>query len=425
MSEHAPSVETKFRLLLEISRTLAGTLDLQPILERLLDAAQAAVACDAAGIFVLARVDPGSTVIQRDRLIAGIAERGFDSGLPDDPMRRLGRGIVGHVIATGETVIAPDVTHDPRYLVGRAATRSEVAVPIVVEGLPIGALNVESDRLRGYDDGDVDLLRFIADAAATAIGKAMLHKRLLARRRIDDQLAIAHAVQSRLLPEGPPSIAGFDVAAISIPTYEIGGDYYDYVPLPDGRVAFVVADVSGKGIPAALIMATFRALVRTQLPRTASVAEAMPSVDGLLKESTGPSAYVTAVCAVLDRQSGTLDYTNCGHNPPLQVRASGPVDALAAGGPALGFQMPGRWTSARVTMGPGDALLLYTDGVVETPTAVDDDFGATRLAEVAAREPASPASAIVDRVVAATRDHIGLPAYEDDFTLVVVRRLGA
>ena len=419
----SPSVDVKFRLLLDISRALAGTLELQPILERLLDAAETAVACDAVGIFVLARLDPGTTTIPRDRLIAGIAERGFDTAPTDpDPMRRLGRGIVGHVIATGETVVAPDVGLDPRYIAGRAATRSELAVPIVLDGRPIGALNVESDRLRVYDEGHVELLRFLADAAAIAIEKAMLHKRLLARRRLDDQLAIAHAVQARLLPPGPPAIDGFDVAGISIPTYEIGGDYYDYVALPGGRFAFVVADVSGKGIPAALIMATFRALLRTQLSQSASLADAMAVIDRQLKESTGPAAFVTSVCAILDPRTGALDYVNCGHNPPLLVRASGGVEELTTGGPALGFQLPGRWEAARASLAPGDLLLFYTDGVVETPTADDDDFGTSRLAQVATRAASGPASSIVDGIVAATRDHIGLPAYEDDFTLVVVRR---
>ena len=420
------SVDDKYRILLEVSRTVAGTLELQPLLERLLDAAASVVDYDAAGIFVLARLDPTATQKPRDRVIAGMVERGFDSQpIESDPMRRLGRGIIGRVIATGESVIAPDVSQDPHYVVGRAATRSEAAVPILLDGQPIGALNVESDQLRVYDDETLQVLRFLADAAAIAIDKSLLHKRLLARRRLDDQLEIAHTVQARLLPEAPPSAEGFDIAGISIPTYEIGGDYFDYVSLPDGRLALLIGDVSGKGIPAALIMATFRALVRTLLPLSGSVADAMSAVHDQLKATTGPSSFVTAVCAVLDPVRGTLDYTNCGHNPPLLLRADGRVEELGSGGPALGFQLPSAWDSARTVLGPGDTLLLYTDGVVETPTADDDDFGTARLAKVVLRAASRPAGAIVQDVVTATRDHTGLPAYEDDFTLVVVRRTSA
>ena len=145
-----------------------------------------------------------------------------------------GKGIIGHVIATGEYVVAPDVDREPRYVVGRQATRSEIAVPIALHQRTIGALNLESDRRRAYSEHDVELLRFFANAAALSIEKAMLHRKLLERRFIEGQLQIAHDVQRRLLPRQSPEVAGYDIAGLSLPTYDIGGDYYDYIPLPDG-----------------------------------------------------------------------------------------------------------------------------------------------------------------------------------------------
>lgn len=140
-----------------------------------------------------------------------------------------------------------DVRLDSRYVVGRASTLAEIAVPITVEGRPIGALSLESDRLGAFDEQHLDALRFFAEAAAVAIDKAMLHRDLLEKQKLEAQLRVAHQVQSRLLPQAPPALDGWDVAAVYIPSSELAGDYYDFLRLPDGRLGLVIADVAGKG----------------------------------------------------------------------------------------------------------------------------------------------------------------------------------
>jgi sigma-B regulation protein RsbU (phosphoserine phosphatase) len=413
--------ETKYQLLLQISRKISRTLDLQELLDQILDSVRRAIPYDAGGIFVLHEsvpVAPGPIA----NLIAGVSSVGFDLG-PADPMLRLGQGIVGHVIRTAETVLARDARSDPRYVAGRPATRSEVAVPIVSNEQVIGALNLESDRRDAFTQDDAELLQFFADAAAIAIEKAMLHRQVLEKERIEGQLRIARQVQAGLLPSTPPELAGYDLAGVNLPTWEIGGDYYDYIPLPDGRLGLVVADVSGKGVPAALIMATFRAALRTELRREGSAPGVAGEMNRLLLEVTGASRFVTAVYGVLDPASGRFSYVNCGHNPPLVLGAGGRRELLETGGPALGLLATATFAAGEVRLAAGEVLALYTDGVVEPADAHDVEFGFDRLESRLRAGMGLPAGDIVLSVVEATRAWAACKGHADDFTLVVVKRV--
>jgi serine phosphatase RsbU (regulator of sigma subunit) len=413
--------ELQYRLLLELSQRISRTLDLEVVLNDLLQVLRSAVTYDAAGVFVLNRevalirhADPN--------VIAGMVQVGFDEPRVDDPMLRSGKGIIGHVVHTGEVVNAPDVRLDPRYVAGRAATRSELAVPIVSESGTIGCLNVESDRLSFFTAADAELLQFFASAAALSIVKALLHRQVLEKQRIEDQLSVAREVQSGLLPAAPPDLPGYDVAATNLPTWAIGGDYYDYVSLEDGRLGVAVADVSGKGIPAALIMATFRAALRTEMRRRASLAAVASRLNGAVLEFRDTARFVTAVCGVLEADSGHLTYVNCGHNPPLLLRGSGGRETLQRGGPALGLVAGQRFKASTVALEPGDTLVLYTDGVVEPVGANDAEFGVERLEEAVREAAGRPAAHALRAVIDATRAFSGRDQYDDDFTLVVVKR---
>jgi phosphoserine phosphatase RsbU/P len=415
--------EERYRLLLELSQRIGPTFDLQEILGHLLESVRLAVDYDAAGVFVLSeavRREP----VPRGRAIAAMAAVGFD---PDpnreDPMLRSGKGIIGHVIRTGESVTAPDVRLDSRYVSGRTPTLSEVAVPIWSGGRVIGALNLECDRLGAYSAEHAQLLASFGTAAAIFIDKAILHHQVLEKQRLDHQLAVAREVQASLLPAVPPQVPGYDIAGINLPTMEIGGDYFDYIPLGRDRLGLVVADVSGKGVPAALIMATFRAALRSELRRERLIADVVDSVNRLLIDSMDTSRYVTAVYGILDVESGTFTYVNCGQAPPLLLKAGGGTEWLDRGGPALGMPVAGRRETASVRLDTGDVLALYTDGVVEVFAEGGDEFGVARLEQVIRAAGPARSSGVISAVVSATQSHAGRSDYEDDFTLVVVRKL--
>jgi GAF domain-containing protein len=298
------SAEARCRLLLEISHTVRGTLDLRETLDRLLDGLQLLMPFDAGGIFVLREEVSSAHVGSLGEQIAGVSWRGFTPRSPfTDPMMREGRGIIGHVIRTGEAVCAPDVRLDARYIKGRDETMSEVAVPIRLDGRTIGALNLESDRLDTFQKRDVEILRFFADATAIAVEKAMLHERLVEAGRLERQLKTAQLIQERLLPTLSPVVPGHELAGLCMPSAQVGGDYFDYIPLANGQLGLVVADVSGTGsrrprddrVPGARAHASARGHPLDEVACT---------INRELPDSTAGSAFVTALLAVLDPTSG-------------------------------------------------------------------------------------------------------------------------
>jgi len=412
----------RYELLLEMQQRISRTFDLPEILHHLLEAVRRVVPYDAAGVFVLNEsLDiPGR---RTDRMIAAMAAVGFD---PDpnreDPMLRSGEGIIGRVIRTCSPMISPDVRADPHYVSGREGTLSEVAVPITMNGAVIGALNLESDRVGAYSEADVRELDFFATAVAISIEKAVLHHQVVEKQHLDHHLLVAREVQASLLPSSAPLVPGYDMDGFNLPTMEIGGDYYDYLPLDDGRLGLVVADVSGKGVAAALIMATFRAGLRMEHRRERAITQVVREVNRLLLDSIGPSRYVTAVYGILDPARGEFTYMNCGHNPPLLLDPRGGCTRLARGRPALGMPVTGTEETGRVLLEPGSMLAIFTDGVVEPCAPGGDEFGEARLESLLRQSAALPAAEVVRAVVRETLDFVGRPSYEDDFTLLVVKR---
>jgi serine phosphatase RsbU (regulator of sigma subunit) len=416
------SPEVKYRLLLKLSQEIGRTLDLEVVLRYLLDTVRTSVAYDAAGVFVLNRRVP-LDLPDRHRMIAGMAMVGYPATVQDDdPMLRHGKGIVGHVVQTGQSVVAPDVRRDAYYVDGRQSTRSEIAVPIVSDGEVIGALNLESDTVDAYSEADLEFLEFFAVAAAISIEKAIAHRESLEKHRIDQQLALARHVQSVLLPAADPQVPGYEIAGVNIPSSEIGGDYYDYLPEPDGRLTLAVADVAGKGVPAALLMATFRAALRVHRQIEGGVARTAGGLNRVLSDSMDASRFVTAIYGVLAPEAGAFEYVNCGHNPPLVLRRDGVCERLESSGPALGMCDGASFVPRTTALAPGDTLVLYTDGVVEAADADDRQFGVERLEQVVRASAGIPTRAAVEAVVGAAREFSGRAAFDDDFTLVLVRR---
>ncbi len=420
------TAETKVALLLDVSQRTRGTLDLDEILERLLSTLATLVDFDAGGMFVLSesmvhpRIAPG-------QLISGVARRGYDPS-PEgrDPMLFRGAGITGHVIRNGEFHLAPDVRLDPHYVVGRATTHSEVAVPIRWNGHAVGAINLESDRLDAFGARELDVLSFFAGVAAIAIEKATLHERLLENERLERQMRLAQEVQARLLPGRAPDVPGWSIAGRCIPTLRIGGDYFDAIALPDGRIGLVVADVAGKGVAAALVMSAFRALVRDHFERGLCLGEIACTLNRRLPDVLAGTVFVTAFLAVLDPSSGALSFINCGHNPPFVVRAGADdtrrMEWLATGGTVLGAFADATFERGETHLAPGDLLLLYTDGVVESGDCARRDFGAERLATVTTRLAQRPPEQLIEEIVLLNRSFSGAVEFDDDFTLLAVRR---
>lgn len=415
--------ENKYQLLLEISHKIRDTLDLDEIMEHMLDTINTVLDYDAAGIFVLNQDLVHGRREQPKDVIAGMIQRGYDpQPLDKDAMFTMGKGIIGHVIFSGSSVVVPDVRLNTHYIAGRGQTLSEIAVPIVRNNRAIGALNLESNRLSAYDESDLEILEFFADAASIALEKAMLHRQILEKELLDKQLQLARDVQFRLFPGQPPKIPGYDIAGICIPAEEIGGDYFDFINLPRGRLGVAVADVSGNGIASGLVMTAFRGLLRMHTHGVLGPPKIARAINRLLPDFTGNGHYITAVYIVLNLETDEFTYVSCGHHPPQLLHADGSSQSLNIHGPALGIINNVNYTAEKLPIIPGDILALYTDGVVETFNSNEEEFGIERLKTAVLNGRGLPAAELVQQVIQETRKFSGSQSTLDDFTLVIIKR---
>lgn len=417
------SAQEKYQLLRDLSFKIKDTLDLNVILNHLLDSLKSVIDYDAAGIFVLSEDIEHPDYHFPNQKIAGIAKRGYgDHPVESDEMLSKGKGIIGHVINSKESIILEDVRLDKRYIAGRLETLSEIAVPIIRDERAIGALDVESDKLASFDHHHLEILEFFADAAAISLEKAILHHQILEKKKLEEQMQMAKDVQSSLLPSEPPEISGYDIGGICIPTFDIGGDYYDFISLDNDNLALVIADVSGDGIPAALIMASFRAMLRNQLKINPDPAQVMNVLNQLIPDVSRKRDFITAFYGKLNFNNNTFTYVNCGHNPPIMLKSDGRIIQLEEGGPSLNIIKDICFSSDSIILGSGDIIIFYTDGVTEIFGKDSKEFGIERLKEVILLSQKFPANDIIKNIVKATKNFSESKMYRDDFTLVVLKR---
>ena len=414
--------EIKYQLLRDISHKIRGTLDLDKILNLLLDLLADAIDYDAAGIFILSEdINHPGYHFSRQK-IASMSQRGFGNlPLEADAMLMDAKGIVGQTIKTGKSIILKDVSKDKRYIPGRKDTQSEITVPILREGKTIGALNVESDKLAAFNPDDIEVLNFFADASAISIEKALLHYQIIEKKKIEKQLQLAKDVQLSLLPNFEPEIEGYQFASVCIPAYEIGGDYFDYIVLDENKLAVVIADVSGDGVSAALIMAAFRALLRYNAKLFSEPREIMKLMNEQVSEFMRKRDFISVFYGILNHRTNTFVYCNCGHNPALLWHKD-TTTLLEGGGPSLNLLKDAEFKSSEITLNKNDQILLYTDGVVEVFGKEKNQFGLDRLIEIFETNTPQPPKKMVDEIISATKNFSTSDIYNDDFTLLLLKR---
>jgi sigma-B regulation protein RsbU (phosphoserine phosphatase) len=415
---HAEAMREKVqnRLLFELSTKIGASLETGRLLEQILDLVFQVVRYDAAGIYL---VNPQTQWITRQAI------RGYDPERDDAVRLKVGRGLIGWCVKSGEGIIVPDVAEDPRYVNARDETRSEMVAPLRIDNDVIGAFNLESDEPDAYEPEDLELVLTFASQAAVAIERTRLHAEVLEKRRLEGEVSIGRRIQRTFLPERDPSVPNFEIAGATDSSELVGGDYYDFIRAADGHLGITVADVSGKGIPAALIMASFRASLIAEIRNNYSIRTIFAKVNKLLWESIEADRFVTAIYGVLDLTDRRFTYVNAGHNPGLIARAaSGKIDHLEATGPLLGTFEAATYRERHTQIEPGDVLVLYTDGVTEAMSPDGELFGMERLEELLRARAPEGAAAVLRGVREAVRAfQEGHQA--DDLTLVVVKGIGA
>ena len=403
------------RALVEASKILNSTLDLDHLLELILEVATREMQADRGTVYLLDK--------QAGELRARIAQ-----GLESRILRvKVGEGISGKVAETGETVRIEDAYQDPRFAQKFDAksgyrTSSMLCTPIRNKtGEIIGVIQLLNKTVGTFGREDEIFLNALTVHIAIALENAKLHALLVDRQRIRTELELARQIQQNLLRPPPQRWHRYRMAARADTCYEVGGDFYDFLPISHSTLWVVIADVSGKGISSALVMSTVQASLRALLVGVHSFERLLEQMNPMIQDFTGGNLYVTLFLGLFDSESRKLHYINAGHNPPVLVRADGRFELLEEGGTVLGL-LPGvKFTRAQTELQSGDVLLLYTDGVVEACNPADEMFGVEGLLRsVEASRPDFTPETILARILANVREFSAGEPPADDQTLVVI-----
>jgi phosphoserine phosphatase RsbU/P len=341
---------------------------------------------------------------------------------------RLSRAIMTEVIENGKSVLTSDAQQDPRFAsqtIMLQGIRSVLAVPLSVDERHVfGLIYADSPTHEvTFSTEHLDILTTLASVASIRVENASLLDERINRERMEHELELATEIQQRFQPDGPPIVEGYDFQGISFSCYEIGGDYYDFIPRHDGKLMVALGDVSGKGTSASLLMSSLHAAVHAQTAAKTPLLETVTSVNEYLSENTPANRFVTLFIAELDPTTGNLTYINAGHNPPLIGRANGTVEQLESGGLPLGLMSFAEYETGNASLQPGDVLFIYSDGVSEANNINEDEFGMDRLIKVVSANVGRPASGIRDRVESSLSEFTGSAPQNDDVTMVIVKRI--
>jgi sigma-B regulation protein RsbU (phosphoserine phosphatase) len=351
-----------------------------------------------------------------------------------------GVGIVGAVASSGIGEVVNDTSADPRRVRAQTTIAALICAPMKVGEKVTGVIALGSTEPIAYTAADLKLVNTLALQAATAIENARLFERTihaarereqllalhqaaeLARAKLESEMTLAARIQKDLFPQALPQPDGYELAARSLPARRCGGDYYDALDV-DGKLLLCVADVSGKGMPAALLMSHMQATLRALAGRTPSLSALASQASELLYAATSPEKYVTAAVAELMPASGQLQFAGAGHLDNLILCADGTITALSSTGAPLGLLPPGMpFGETCAGLGPGDALLLFSDGVTDAQNADGDEFGEARLHDVLREVAGQPAATIIERVFEAVEAFAAGHPQFDDMTILVLRR---
>ena len=411
--------EAKLKALLEISKALGKSLGLQEVLPKILE-----------GLFhIFIRADRGFVVLKDPRTARLVPKAVRYRRAQHADTIRISRTIVNTVMNGKEAILSADAASDSRFLMSDSIVdfqiRSMMCAPLVgSDGRVLGVIQIDTlDQRNRFTRDDLDVLASVAVQAAFAVENAELHETALREQALARELAVAHQVQRGLLPSSPPTLAEYDFFDFYEPANELGGDYYDYVPLSDGRVAVVIADVAGKGISASLMMARLSAQTHSCLATEASPAAAIGRLNKLFCESGWEDRFVTFAVCVLHPQRHEVTVVNAGHLPPLLRRHDGSVEALGdeIAGLPLGIDGNAQYGQQAVPLAPGDCLALYTDGITEAMNAADELYGSVRLTEQLQRDVRRPRE-IGLRVLEDVKGFVGSRRQNDDICLTVFGR---
>ena len=377
--------EVKLRAILSIGQALAQTFQIDEVLEKTLDE-----------LFkIFPQADEGFVLLhdeKSEKLIVSATKT--RSGDADDSVR-ISTTIVEKAMAECEAILSHDASQDARFdksdSLNQLRIRSMICVPLVdTEGTAIGVIQLDAKDLRNrFDQEDLDVLVSVASQVTLAVQNARMHEQVVKQRDISEQMGLAVQVQLEFLPDRPPELPGYEFFDYYEAALEVGGDYFDYVELSDGRVAVMLGDVAGKGVPAALLMAKLSASARAQVLAKPTVGEALSGINAEINSRGLGHRFVTMVIVMIDPKTNRITVGNAGHLPVLMRRKDGTVVEIAneVAGTPLGIEPDQKYEDIEYPLHVGDIILLHTDGITEAMDPDQEVYGRRRLKEFIEQGP--------------------------------------
>jgi sigma-B regulation protein RsbU (phosphoserine phosphatase) len=416
----AASPEAKLKALIEITQSLGRAVSLDAVLPQVLDS--------------LFRI-----FVQADRGFIGLVDKPTGKLIPrwtklrrsdSDETIRVSRTISKHVLESKEAILSADAASDSRFEMSQSIAdfriRSMMCAPLVdSDNNAMGILQIDTmDQRQRFTESDLELLVSAASQASIAIDNAQLHEEAIKQRTMERDLELAREVQRAFLPEKPPKIDGYEFYDYYQAANEVGGDYYDYIDMPEGRVAVIVADVVGHGVAAAMLMAKLSAETRFCLLTEASPAAAITRLNNKMSRLQ-LDRFVTFVMAVLDPKANTATIVNAGHMAPILRRVNGTMEEPSSeeAGLPLGVMEDTEFEAVQVQLHLGDSMTMYTDGIDEAMDREGVQYTIDRMREMVKNSDGSPRG-ISEPLLADVRKHLNGKAQDDDMCLVCLRRSG-
>ncbi|HQU42402.1 MAG TPA: SpoIIE family protein phosphatase, partial [Pirellulales bacterium] len=415
----AVNPETKLKALLEISRNLGSAIALEQVLPKILDSLFKIFLQADRGFIVLQGAEPGVLVPKAMKLRRGESEDTI----------RISRTIVRKAMDGKEAILSADAATDSRFDSSQSIAdfriRSMMCAPLLgTEGTAMGVIRIDTlDQRTPFSQDDLDLLASVASQASFAVENAQLHEAALRQRALERDLELAHTVQQGFLPHKSPDIAGYEFFDFYEPANQVGGDYFDYIVLPRNRLAIIVADVSGKGMPAALLMVKLSAEAKYALVTEAGPTGALLQLNAQFAQASWADRFVTMAIVVLDLERHEVQIANAGHLPPYVRRREGGVEAVGVDqiSVPLGVIDELYCEELSVPLSPGDMVVMFTDGISEAMNMNNDLYGLARISEQVGGMAGS-VKQLGDQILQDVKRFVGKRSQSDDMCLLCFGR---
>lgn len=301
--------------------------------------------------------------------------------------------------------------------------RSMLSVPLMLKGRMTGLVTLFNKKSpEGFPEEDQRLMSIIAAQSAQVIENARLYEEEQALLRMQEEYRLASEIQNKLLPMTSPDIEGYDILGVAHPAQIVGGDYFDLITIDDHRLVVCLGDISGKGLPAAMLMANLQATIRAQVLLNPLPTDCLESSNRLLYQNTDSFKFATLFYGILDTKKNELCYSNAGHNLPILFSPDKEPVTLATSGLALSFVEKTEYEEGRIIFNPGDLLLIYSDGITESMNAHSEEFGEDQLIRIVQSSASNSSGELSKEIVSAVLKHAGEQPQSDDMTMIIIRR---